>query len=206
MSAPRVVEFAGTDAELEKLLADFAASTWGRAARSRGGWLLSFGSLLSTNPNDLSFRIRVTREGTGARLRPSAIVAPWSRAKAARIIAFRESQLAAHLAARGTRPADPEKFREPFASWGSGPAALTAAFAWVAAIVLGAFAVMTLSAFAEWEEWVNMAIGLWLIASPWLLGFMANTSAMWTHVVLGICTAALSAWAVWDFRHPHSHA
>ena len=78
--------------------------------------------------------------------------------------------------------------------------------AWIAAIVLGAFAVMTLSAFAEWEEWVNMAVGLWLIASPWLLGFMANTNAMWTHVILGICTAALSAWAVWDYRHPHSHA
>ena len=73
-------------------------------------------------------------------------------------------------------------------------------------IVLGAFAIMTLSAFAEWEEWVNMVVGLWLIVSPWLLGFMANTSAMWTHVILGICTAAISAWAVWDYRHPHSHA
>ncbi|MBD9373112.1 SPW repeat protein [Rhizobium sp. ARZ01] len=78
--------------------------------------------------------------------------------------------------------------------------------AWIAGIVLGGFAIMTLSAFAEWEEWVNMVVGLWLIVSPWLLGFMANTSAMWTHVILGICTAALSAWAVWDFRHPHSHA
>ncbi|HUH48537.1 MAG TPA: SPW repeat protein [Mycoplana sp.] len=78
--------------------------------------------------------------------------------------------------------------------------------AWIAGIVLGAFAIMTLSAFAEWEEWVNVVVGLWLIASPWLLGFMANTNAMWTHVILGICTAAVSAWAVWDYRHPHSHA
>lgn len=78
--------------------------------------------------------------------------------------------------------------------------------AWLAGIVLGAFAIMTLSAFAEWEEWVNMVVGLWLIVSPWLLGFMANTHAMWTHVILGICTAAVSAWAVWDYRHPHSHA
>ncbi|HEX7897170.1 MAG TPA: hypothetical protein VF950_05395, partial [Planctomycetota bacterium] len=145
MSGPRVVDFAGTDAELEKLLADFARSTWGKITRSGDGWLLAFGSLLSTNPNDLSFRVRVTREGRGVALRPTAIVAPWTRAKAARIVAFREGQLAAHLAARGTKPADPEKLREPFASWGSGPAAISAAFAWVAAGGLLALLVSTLA-------------------------------------------------------------
>ncbi len=76
--------------------------------------------------------------------------------------------------------------------------------AWIAGIVLGALAVATLSAFAEWEEWANMVIGLWLIVSPWLLGFMANVNAMWTHVILGLLVAAISAWAVWDYRH-HSH-
>lgn len=77
--------------------------------------------------------------------------------------------------------------------------------AWIAGIVLGALAVATLSAFAEWEEWANLVIGLWLIVSPWLLGFMANINAMWTHVILGVLVAAISAWAVWDYRH-HSHA
>lgn len=78
--------------------------------------------------------------------------------------------------------------------------------AWIAGIVLGALAIAALSAFAEWEEWVNMVIGLWLIVSPWLLGFVANMNAMWTHVILGVLVAALSAWAVWDYRHPQSHA
>lgn len=77
--------------------------------------------------------------------------------------------------------------------------------AWIAGIVLGALAVATLSAFAEWEEWANMVIGLWLIVSPWLLGFMGNVNAMWTHVILGVLVAAIAAWAVWDYRH-HSHA
>lgn len=77
--------------------------------------------------------------------------------------------------------------------------------AWIAAIVLGALAVATLSAFAEWEEWANMVIGLWLIVSPWILGFMANVNAMWTHVILGVLVAAIAAWAVWDYRH-HMHA
>ncbi|ATU93209.1 SPW repeat protein [Phyllobacterium zundukense] len=78
--------------------------------------------------------------------------------------------------------------------------------AWVVGIVLGALTVAAISAFAEWEEWANMVLGLWLVASPWVLGFTANVNAMWTHVVLGLLVAAVSAWAVWDFRHPHAHA
>ncbi|MDI7861984.1 SPW repeat protein [Rhizobiaceae bacterium n13] len=79
--------------------------------------------------------------------------------------------------------------------------------AWIVGIVLGALAIATLSVFAEWEEWVNLVLGLWLIVAPWMLGFTASMSAMWTHIVLGVLVAALSAWAVWDYRHhPHSHA
>jgi uncharacterized membrane protein (DUF2068 family) len=29
---------------------------------------------------------------------------------------------------------------------------------------------------------------------------------MTTHVALGALVVAASAWAVWDFRHPHAHA
>ena len=79
--------------------------------------------------------------------------------------------------------------------------------AWIVGVVLAALAIATLSAFAEWEEWVNLVLGLWLIVSPWLLGFIANVNAMWTHVIIGVLVAAVSAWAVWGHRHtPHAHA
>jgi len=79
--------------------------------------------------------------------------------------------------------------------------------AWIVGIILGALAVATLAAFAEWEEWANLMLGLWLIVSPWLLGFAANVNAMWTHVVVGVLVAVISAWAVWDYRqNPHAHA
>jgi len=79
--------------------------------------------------------------------------------------------------------------------------------AWVVAIILGALAIAALSVFAEWEEWINLVAGLWLIVSPWLLGFAANMNAMWTHIVIGILAAAVSAWAIWGHRHiPHAHA
>ncbi|MFI0843595.1 SPW repeat protein [Mesorhizobium sp. IMUNJ 23232] len=79
--------------------------------------------------------------------------------------------------------------------------------AWVVGVVLAGFTLAAISAFAEWEEWVNFLLGLWLVVSPWLLGFSANVNAMWTHVIMGVLIAAASAWAVWDFRHgPHAHA
>ena len=78
--------------------------------------------------------------------------------------------------------------------------------AWIVGVLLGALALATLSVFAEWEEWVSAVLGLWLIVSPWLLGFKADTHVMATHVVLGVLVVVASAWAVWDFRHPHAHA
>jgi hypothetical protein len=79
--------------------------------------------------------------------------------------------------------------------------------AWIVGIALGVLAVAALSAFAEWEEWANLVLGVWLIVSPWLLGFAVNVNAMWTHVIVGVLVAAVSAWAVWDYRqNPHAHA
>ena len=79
--------------------------------------------------------------------------------------------------------------------------------AWIVGVVLAILALATLSVFAEWEEWANFVLGLWLIASPWVLGFATNTDAMWTHVILGVLVAAVSAWAIWGHRQaPHAHA
>ena len=78
--------------------------------------------------------------------------------------------------------------------------------AWVVALALGVLAITALSAFAEWEEWANLVLGLWLIASPWLLGFAGSAAAMRTSVILGVLVAAVSAWAVWGVHHPHAHA
>ena len=43
-------------------------------------------------------------------------------------------------------------------------------------------------AFREWEEWVSLLAGLWMIISPFLLGF-AHTPAM--HVNIGIGCAVM---------------
>lgn len=48
---------------------------------------------------------------------------------------------------------------------------------------------------------------IWLVIAPWILDFASHVDAMWTHVVLGLLVAAISAWALWDERqNPHAPA
>lgn len=45
-----------------------------------------------------------------------------------------------------------------------------------------------------WEEWTEGALGLWMIVSPWVLGFAGG--ARMTAVVTGIVIAALALWTL----------
>lgn len=67
----------------------------------------------------------------------------------------------------------------------------------LAVIVLSAAAIF---AFADWEEWLKVLLGLWLIAAPWILGF-AHTSAMHVSIAMGVAVtffALLELWVVHD--------
>jgi len=59
-----------------------------------------------------------------------------------------------------------------------------------AAVLFALFRVMA------WEEWVSVAFGIWLVISPWLLGFSALVAAMWNAVIVGVVVAALALWAL----------
>ena len=65
------------------------------------------------------------------------------------------------------------------------------------AVASGAvIAILTFAAFVrtrEWEEWVDLVVGLWVIASPWLLGFAGVSSALWTHLIIGVLVTILTA-------------
>ena len=66
-----------------------------------------------------------------------------------------------------------------------------------AVIVLSITAIFV---FADWEQWLKVALGLWLIAAPWLLGF-AHTSAMHVSIAVGVALtffALLELWIVHD--------
>jgi len=67
---------------------------------------------------------------------------------------------------------------------------------WMMGVVVAAVSVAALIQFVRWEEWINAGIGLWLLASPWLLGFADadQTGALWNHVASGVVIGVLALW------------
>src|ERR1043166_3883938 len=165
MSEPTGLEFGGTDEELEKYLLEFAAAVggWVRREPNRAAWRLSAGSLLSANSNTLPLRLRVTREERRLSIRSSAGSLPWTRAKTERIAAYRQGQLADFLTMRargaGRGTFDALRLREPFATYGSGVAAVTASFAWGAAGAVAAMLAALIAATLASLPLMHLAIG-----------------------------------------------
>ncbi len=62
--------------------------------------------------------------------------------------------------------------------------------------------------FFETEEWLMLAIGLWLAACPWPLGFHSDTMAMEVHLAVGLLVSTIAAVELWVVRHrpPHERA
>jgi hypothetical protein len=47
-----------------------------------------------------------------------------------------------------------------------------------------------------WEEWSEAALGLWLVVSPWALGFSGIANAMLVAAATGAVVLALALWAL----------
>jgi hypothetical protein len=55
-----------------------------------------------------------------------------------------------------------------------------------------------------WEEWTEAALGLWMMVSPWVLGFRGNRDAMYAAVGTGVVILALAMWTLFtdkDYSH-----
>lgn len=72
--------------------------------------------------------------------------------------------------------------------------------AMISGAIIVLLSIAALAAFAEWEEWLNLVVGLWVLVSPWVLGFV-GTTAMWIHVVIGAIVAVLAAIELWMTHH-----
>lgn len=46
----------------------------------------------------------------------------------------------------------------------------------------------------KWHHWTIFGIGVWLILSPWVLGFAEVNLAMWNAVIAGALLALLALW------------
>jgi hypothetical protein len=61
--------------------------------------------------------------------------------------------------------------------------------------------VFTFSMLRVLEEWINVVLGLWLVASIWALGITAS-AAKADFVVSGLLIALLALYEIWDARRP----
>jgi hypothetical protein len=43
----------------------------------------------------------------------------------------------------------------------------------------------------RWQDWLNVALGVWLLLTPWFLGFSGNEAAMWNALAFGIAIVVL---------------
>jgi hypothetical protein len=84
--------------------------------------------------------------------------------------------------------------------------AVAARTAWISAIVIGILTIAALVQFAEWEEWVTMLLGLWLIVAPWIVGFSMIGHAVASFVILGVIVALASISELWQVHHPTAAA
>lgn len=56
--------------------------------------------------------------------------------------------------------------------------------------------VAALSNYQLWEEWVDLVLVMWLIVSPWVLGFTSMAALIWNAMIVGAIVAILLAWAL----------
>ncbi len=81
----------------------------------------------------------------------------------------------------------------------------------ISGAAIAILSLVAMVAFANWEEWAKLLLGIWLIVSPFVLGF-AHTRAMHFSIGIGVPVAFLAAlelWLVYDAAHPEpppSHA
>ena len=67
---------------------------------------------------------------------------------------------------------------------------------WAAGAAIVAVAIAAIVAFSDWEEWLNLVLGVWLVISPWVLGF-EHTRAMHVSTMIGAMVAFIAALELW---------
>jgi len=66
----------------------------------------------------------------------------------------------------------------------------------VLGIVIGVFALLrgAVALRAAWLSWLNALLGVWVMISPWVLGFHNSQAAAWNNILLGLAVIVLACW------------
>jgi hypothetical protein len=64
---------------------------------------------------------------------------------------------------------------------------------WIVGVAMAASGLAAVFAYQIWEEWADVVLGVWLVLSPWVLGFVSLTALTWNAVIMGALAVLLSA-------------
>lgn len=67
---------------------------------------------------------------------------------------------------------------------------------WVVGAAVALIAAAAILVFNAWYEWLNLALGAWLVVSPWALGFNAEPALTWNAVVAGALVVLFAGWTL----------
>lgn len=71
----------------------------------------------------------------------------------------------------------------------------------VVLIVLGAWAALNKEARSgRILDWISAILGVWLVASPFVLGYSATATAMWNNIIVGLVVLVLAGWAAFTAK------
>ena len=63
---------------------------------------------------------------------------------------------------------------------------------------MAVFAIVGLNVYSLWEEWVNLVLGIWMVISPWIVGYSGTVAARDDSIIVGVVVGVLAIWALAD--------
>lgn len=76
---------------------------------------------------------------------------------------------------------------------------------YLSGLLVTVFAIAALITHRSWEEWVEFALGMWLVVSPFVIGFYRTEyGASWNQIVVGLLIVLGALWAL--YSHPGERA
>jgi len=75
----------------------------------------------------------------------------------------------------------------------------------VAGLVLIAMSALAIWKQKAWEEWLLLALGVWLLVAPFALGFLGLTNAAINSVVMGVLVGGDAIWSLINIRGHGGH-
>lgn len=52
----------------------------------------------------------------------------------------------------------------------------------------------------KYLNWVQLVLGLWILISPWILGFSEISTVLWNNIIIGALVAIFALWQLFGSK------